>query len=68
MISKTQYFKCEFYNISYKIIKFTFKILRFSYKIIKWRSPQLLGTFLNFLEKKAILMPLYHISHMFGAI
>ena len=34
-----------------------------------WRqSPQLLGDFCKFLEQKAILIPLDHISHEFSAI
>ena len=32
------------------------------------RSPQLLGDFFLILEKKAILMPLNHTSHMFRTI
>ena len=32
------------------------------------RSPQPLGDFCKFLEKKAILIPLDHISHVFTAI
>ena len=32
------------------------------------RRPQLQGNLCTFLEKKAILIPLDHISHMFKAI
>ena len=32
------------------------------------RNPQPLGDFCKFLEKKAILIPLNHISHVFTAI
>ena len=32
------------------------------------QSPQPLGDFCKFLEKKAILMPLDHISHVFTAV
>ena len=35
---------------------------------VRGQSPQPLGDFCKFLEKKAILIPLDHISHVFTAI